>query len=248
MAPQLMHRSSWSSGSTFATRKLHTEAFIHVSDDKTHDSHAAQTFINKTLAYLDEHYVKTGKETFVALHMHSDNAPSHFKSSKTMYFFTTLVATLKQWGSAVLHRSFRIVWEFGAPGHGKGVWDGIGAWMKRTGLLPLCHCATAAIAAATLAAAIAAASFTTTALAATTLSTATLATVAAATVAATLTAAPYLPPPSPPPPSPPRRHLLEHTRFASTISTPILSTTTLPTASLSTTAPATSMTYPCPLS
>ena len=125
-------------------RKLHTEAFIHVSDDKTHDSHAAQTFTNKTLAYLDEHYVKTGKETFVALHMHSDNAPSHFKSSKTMYFLTTLVATLKQWGSAVLHRSFRIVWEFGAPGHGKGVWDGIGAWMKRTGLLPLCRCATAA--------------------------------------------------------------------------------------------------------
>ena len=29
-------------------------------------------------------------------------------------------------------RSFRVVWEFGAPGHGKGVWDGIGAWMKRT--------------------------------------------------------------------------------------------------------------------
>ena len=24
------------------------------------------------------------------------------------------------------------MWEFGAPGHGKGVWDGIGAWMKRT--------------------------------------------------------------------------------------------------------------------
>ena len=117
-------------------RKLHTEAFIHVSDDKTHDSHAAQTFINKTLTYLDEHYVKTGKETFVALHMHSDNAPSHFKSSKTMYFLTTLVATLKEWGSTLLGRSFRIVWEFGAPGHGKGVWDGIGAWMKRTGPLP----------------------------------------------------------------------------------------------------------------
>lgn len=29
-------------------------------------------------------------------------------------------------------RSFSVYWEFGAPGHGKGVWDGIGAWMKRT--------------------------------------------------------------------------------------------------------------------
>ena len=112
-------------------RKKRTMAFIHVSDDKTHDSHAAQTFINKTLAWLEEHYVSTSKERFIALHMHSDNAPSHFKSSKTMYYLTTLPERLKSW-SVVAQRSFRVVWEFGAPGHGKGVWDGIGAWMKRT--------------------------------------------------------------------------------------------------------------------
>ena len=29
-------------------------------------------------------------------------------------------------------RNFTCVWEFGPPGHGKGVWDGIAAWMKRT--------------------------------------------------------------------------------------------------------------------
>lgn len=41
--------------------KLYTEALIHASDDKTHDSHAAQTFISKTLMqHLDEQYVKTG--------------------------------------------------------------------------------------------------------------------------------------------------------------------------------------------
>ena len=28
--------------------------------------------------------------------------------------------------------SFRAFWEFGAPGHGKGVWDGLGALVKRT--------------------------------------------------------------------------------------------------------------------
>ena len=114
-------------------RKLHTKAFIHISDDKTHDSHAAQTFMGKTFKYLEEHVLGNGpgKETFFAWHMHSDNAPSHFKSSKTMHFLTTLPAQLASWAAA-LPFSFRVFWEFGAPGHGKGVWDGIGAWMKRT--------------------------------------------------------------------------------------------------------------------
>ena len=101
------------------------------------DSYAAQTFIEKTIAYLEEHYVQTGKEVFFAWHMHSDNAPSHFKSSKTMNYVTTLPERLKAWmpraaealGKAL---TFRVFWEFGAPGHGKGVWDGIGAWIKRT--------------------------------------------------------------------------------------------------------------------
>jgi hypothetical protein len=118
-------------------RKLHTKAFIHISDDKTHDSDAAQTFIDKTIAYLEEHYVKTGQETFFAWHMHSDNAPSHFKSSKTMHYLTLLPARLATWASSVVDTmgnalTFRVLWEFGAPGHGKGVWDGIGAWIKRT--------------------------------------------------------------------------------------------------------------------
>lgn len=67
----------------------------------------------------------------MALRIHSDNTPSHFKSSKTMHFLTTLVEHLKPWRGQHQH-SFRVIWEFGAPGHGKGVWDGIGAWMKRT--------------------------------------------------------------------------------------------------------------------
>ncbi|KOO35179.1 hypothetical protein Ctob_010692 [Chrysochromulina tobinii] len=122
-------------------RKLQTKVFAHVSDDKTHDSHAAQTFLEKTFAYLEEHYVKTGKEKFFAWHMHSDNAPSHFKSSKTMHFFSKLRERLASWASGLVvgdgHNagaplSFRVFWEFGPPGHGKGVWDGIGAWLKRT--------------------------------------------------------------------------------------------------------------------
>ena len=118
-------------------RKLHTKAFVHVSNDKTHDSYAAQTFINKTIDYLEEQYVRPGTETFFAWHMHSDNAPSHFKSSKTMNYVTKLPARLKDWAMGVSGAdgkplTFRVFWEFGAPGHGKGVWDGIGAWIKRT--------------------------------------------------------------------------------------------------------------------
>lgn len=113
-------------------RKLHTKAFIHVSDDKVHDSYAAQTFVSKTLMHLDEHYAQTGNEKFVALRLHSDNAPSHFKTSKTMHYLTTLVEKLTSWGQPSAMIPVRIVWEFGPPGHGKGVWDGIGAWMKRT--------------------------------------------------------------------------------------------------------------------
>ena len=75
----------------------------------------------------------------MALHVHSDNAGSHFKSSKTMYFLTTLLALCAAWpigpaavtGTATAAAAFRAFWEFGPPGHGKGVWDGLGALVKR---------------------------------------------------------------------------------------------------------------------
>jgi hypothetical protein len=63
--------------------------------------------------------------------MHSDNAPSHFKSSQTMNYLTKLPTRLTH-RAAGTGMTFRVFWEFGAPGHGKGVWDGIGAWIKRT--------------------------------------------------------------------------------------------------------------------
>lgn len=118
-------------------RKVHTKAFLHISDDRKHDSWAAQHFINKSLQILKERYIDTGVERFMALHIHSDNASSHFKSSKTMYYVSTLLAKCASWtvglstatGAAL---PFRVFWEFGAPGHGKGVWDGLGALAKRT--------------------------------------------------------------------------------------------------------------------
>ena len=94
-------------------RQRHTKAFVHISDDKTHDSQAAQTFINKSIDYLEEHYVKTGIETFFAWHMHSDNATSHFKSSQTMNYLTKLPARLAHWAAGT-GITFRV---FGSLGH-----------------------------------------------------------------------------------------------------------------------------------
>lgn len=48
-----------------------------------------------------------------------------------MNYLTKLPARLAHWAEGT-NMTFRVFWEFGAPGHGKGVWDGIGAWIKRT--------------------------------------------------------------------------------------------------------------------
>ena len=122
-------------------RKLHTKAYFGVTDDKKHDSFAAQYFILATLRHLFDTYVQTGVEHISSLLMHSDNAASHFKSSKTMYFLTTIAPTWLLWCNAALDpasatylavRNLHCFWEFGCPGHGKGVWDGLGALIKRT--------------------------------------------------------------------------------------------------------------------
>lgn len=118
-------------------RKKHTIAFMHVSDDKKHDSWAAQFFLNASLKILKERYVDRGVEQFMALHIHSDNASSHFKSAKTMYYMTSLLSTCATWCAGMttatgVALAFRVFWEFGPPGHGKGVWDGLGALAKRT--------------------------------------------------------------------------------------------------------------------
>ena len=116
-------------------RKLHSKAIFGITDDKKHDSYAAQWFMRATLELIRLAYVLPGIERFFAIHVHSDNAGSHFKSSKTMFFLTTLLAICGSWPAAAVTgaaaMSVRAFWEFGAPGHGKGVWDGLGALIKR---------------------------------------------------------------------------------------------------------------------
>ena len=109
-------------------RKRRSVATGHITDDKIHDRHAMQKFTNDELDYLESymkiHYpddIPEGK--IVRLHQHSDNA-SHFKSTGALHYFTTLIND-RGGPSATAY-----VYNFGAPGHGKGPYDGIGGRFK----------------------------------------------------------------------------------------------------------------------
>ena len=58
------------------------------------------------------------------LHQHSDNASQHFKSTGAIEYFTSLI--MKQGGPT----ECMYVYSFGAPGHGKGVFDGVEGTIK----------------------------------------------------------------------------------------------------------------------
>jgi hypothetical protein len=91
-------------------RKLHTKAIFGITDDKKHDSYAAQWFMKASLSLLQLAYIDTGIERFFAIHVHSDNAGSHFKSSKTMFFLSALLAICASWpvaASAGVYRRSR---------------------------------------------------------------------------------------------------------------------------------------------
>jgi hypothetical protein len=89
-------------------RQLRTEAYIGITDDKKHDSWAAQFFMKATLAELKRRFVDTNLEPFFGVHIHSDNASSHFKSSKTMHFMTTLLCFCAGKAAAVVPHFWRI--------------------------------------------------------------------------------------------------------------------------------------------
>ena len=55
------------------------------------------------------------------LFLFSDNGPTHFKNKDQMFF---LQEKIKEHLFLV-----RVSWGFGAPGHGKGPWDGIGLFI-----------------------------------------------------------------------------------------------------------------------
>ena len=58
------------------------------------------------------------------LHQHSDNAGQHFKSTGSIEYFTSLI---RDRGGTT---ECMYVYSFGAPGHGKGFFDGLGGALK----------------------------------------------------------------------------------------------------------------------
>ena len=109
-------------------RKRHSVATGHVTDDKIHDRHAMQKFTDDELKYLEEYMINNfpddiPEKKIAQLHQHSDNA-SHFKSTGAIHYFTTLI---NDRGGPT---KTAYVYCFGAPGHGKGPFDGIGGRWK----------------------------------------------------------------------------------------------------------------------
>jgi hypothetical protein len=98
-----------------------------VTNDKKHDTYATQYFMSKMQEWWKEFTSANHEDEMVlipyilSLHIHSDNAGSHFKSSKTMNFLSRLRGMF----------GWKVTWSFGCPGHGKGPWDGFGGMLKR---------------------------------------------------------------------------------------------------------------------
>ena len=110
-------------------RQRHCVASGHVTDDKVHDRHAMQHFTDNELKLL-ESYMKENfpedipKGHMTRLHQHSDNASTHFKNTGAINYYTTLI---DERGGP---NETAFVYSFGAPGHGKGPYDGIGGRWK----------------------------------------------------------------------------------------------------------------------
>ena len=108
-------------------RKRHTKAFGHVSDDKVHDRLAMQHFTKQELEELEKYMKQYFPDDIphgriLRLHQHSNNASQHVKNTGALYFFTCLTTGIIMFAA--------YIYTFGAPGHGKGPWDGIGGRWK----------------------------------------------------------------------------------------------------------------------
>jgi len=90
-------------------RAWREEAFLGVSGDKVHDSYSMRTFRSKCFDSLKDRDV-LDEENIKAFCTHSDNAAQHFKSGKTLEWYSRMLG---------LFDNTRFVWDFGCPGHGE---------------------------------------------------------------------------------------------------------------------------------
>jgi hypothetical protein len=133
----------WYARSALRHRKLHTEAFTGVTGDRKHDSYSMRHFSHMEFRKLAERGVFRD-QLITTIATHSDNAAQHFRSAKTLNWYTSLLdesvagthkddsttpAPSKEGAGLLYHLSEgkikALVWDTGCPGHGKGVWDGL---------------------------------------------------------------------------------------------------------------------------
>jgi hypothetical protein len=101
----------------------------HITDDKCHERFAMQQFTDEELQYIENYMSGNFPNDLIngcikRLHQHSDNALQHFKSTGALEYFTCLI---KERGGPT---ECVYVYSFGAPGHGKVVFDGVGVAIK----------------------------------------------------------------------------------------------------------------------
>lgn len=86
-------------------------------------------FTDTELVYLEGYMAENFPNDLIGgkikrLHQHSDNASQHFKSTGAIEYYTSLINARDG------PKECMYVYSFGAPGHGKGVFDGVGGAIK----------------------------------------------------------------------------------------------------------------------
>lgn len=107
-------------------RKIITVPHVVVSDYKGHDSVFVKCYLDELLlgplGWLQSQQEFPGlNERIIEIHIDSDGAASHFKNKDSLFSTTDF---------QVKYGLKRLTWTFGAPGHGKGTWDGFGGILK----------------------------------------------------------------------------------------------------------------------
>ena len=88
-------------------------AFVSFTGDKHHDSYATQHFMNLGFADIKDRLAKKfSGYTFTKVAIHSDNAASHFKNSRSKHWFSNVMSQANESGFEVMY------WSYGCPGHG----------------------------------------------------------------------------------------------------------------------------------
>jgi hypothetical protein len=104
-----------------------TKAIVFVSNDLDHDTQFTQKSMAEVMRTIRGW---APKRTFDRVWVRSDGAPSHFKNRFTLGWLREMQA---------MFELDQLWWDFSAPQHGKGPWDGIGALVKNYILRDIKH-------------------------------------------------------------------------------------------------------------